>query len=155
MAIGGGFEIVMAADLVVAAPEAKFWLPETGLGFLPDAASVRLPRMLPQVIANEVLYAGRRLDAAEAARWGLINEVADDVMGAARAMAERVVASAPLSIGAIRQIRDKTSHLSVTEAFELLRSGTLDKYEAVLTSEDAAEGPAAFAEGRDPQWKGR
>ena len=73
MAVGGGFEIVLAADLVVATDHARFWLPEASLGLMPDSGSVRLPRMLPPAVANEVLYAGRRLNAADALRWGLVN----------------------------------------------------------------------------------
>ena len=157
MAIGGGFEIVLAADLVVAADHARFWLPEATLGIVPDTASVRLPRMLPPVVANEVLYGGRRLDAAEALRWGLVNAVvsADDLMATARALAARVVEAAPLSVAAIHQIRDRTQHLPRDEAFELLRSGELAAYEAMLASGDAVEGPKAFTEGRAPRWQGR
>ena len=157
MAVGGGFEIVLAADLVVAVEHARFWLPEASLGLLPDAASIRLPRMLPPAVANEVLYAGRRLDAAEALRWGLVNSVVApaDLMAGARAVAARVVEAAPLSVAAIHQIRDRTRHLPLAEAFELLRSGELAAYEAVPASQDAAEGPAAFTEGRPPRWKGR
>ena len=156
LAIGGGFEIVLAADLVVAAEHARFWLPEASLGLMPDAASIRLPRMLPPVVANEVLYGGRRLDAAEALRWGLVNAVvgAADLMAEARALAARVVEAAPLSVAAICEARDSTVHLPRREAFELLRSGQLAAYEAMLASEDAAEGPKAFTEGRAPRWKG-
>lgn len=156
VAVGGGFEIVLAADLVVAAQHARFWLPEASLGIVPDTASVRLPRMLPPAVANEVLYAGRRLDAAEAQRWGLVNAVvsAADLMAEARALAARVVEAAPLSVAAIIQIRDRPQHLPLAEAFELLRSGDLDAYEDMLASEDAAEGPKAFTEGRAPQWQG-
>ncbi len=157
MAIGGGFEIVLAADLVVAAEHARFWLPEASLGLVPDSGSVRLPRMLPPVVANEVLYAGRRLDAAEALRWGLVNSVVDasDLMAEARALAARVVEAAPLSVAAICEIRDSTVHLPRPEAFKLLRSGELAAYEAMLASEDAAEGPRSFTEGRTPRWQGR
>ncbi len=157
MAVGGGFEIVLAADLVVAAAGAHFWLPEAQLGIVADTASVRLPRMLPRVIANEMLYAGKRLDAAEALRWGLVNAVVPDevLMDEARALAERVARSAPLSVEAVCEIRDSTSHLGIGEAFELLRSGDLAAYEAMLASDDAAEGPSAFSEGRAPRWKGR
>ncbi len=157
MAVGGGFEIVLAADLVVAADHARFWLPEASLGMLPDSGSVRLPRMLPPAVANEILFAGRRLDAAAALRWGLVNSVvgAADLMSEARALAARVVEAAPLSVAAIQQIRDSTRHLPLVEAFELLRSGELAAYEAVLASADAAEGPAAFAEGRALRWQGR
>ena len=157
MAIGGGFEIVLAADLVVAAEHARFWLPEASLGLVPDSGSVRLPRMVPPAVANEILYAGRRLDSAEALRWGLVNSVVDgsDLMSEARALAARVVEAAPLSVAAIRQIRDRTRHLPPAEAFEVLRSGELAAYKAMLASADAAEGPAAFAEGRTPRWQGR
>ena len=158
MAVGGGFEIVLAADLVVAAAHARFWLPEAKLGIVPDTASVRLPRMLPPVVANEVLYAGRRLDAAEALRWGLVNSVAgadEDLMAEARALAARIAEAAPLSVAAMGEIRDRTRHLPLAGAFELLRSGDLAAYEAMLASTDAAEGPRAFTEGRAPRWQGR
>ncbi|MCY4422022.1 MAG: enoyl-CoA hydratase-related protein [Acidimicrobiaceae bacterium] len=157
MAVGGGFEIVLAADLVVAAEHARFWLPEASLGLVPDSGSVRLPRMLPPVVANEILYAGRRLDAAEAQRWGLVNSVvaASELMTEARSLAARVAESAPLSVAAIHQIRDHTRHLPLAAAFELLRSGQLAAYEAMLGSADAVEGPAAFTEGRAPRWQGR
>ena len=157
MAVGGGFEIVLAADLVVAAEHARFWLPEASLGLVPDSGSVRLPRMLPPVVANEILYAGRRLDAAEAQRWGLVNSVvgASELMGEARTLAARVVEAAPLSVAAVGQIRDRTRHLPLADAFELLRSGELAAYEAMLGSADAAEGPTAFTEGRAPRWQGR
>ena len=156
VAVGGGFEIVLAADLVVAAEHARFWLPEASLGIVPDTAAVRLPRMLAPAAANEVLYAGRRLDAAEAQRWGLVNAVvsADDLLAEARALAARIVEAAPLSVAAIRQIRDRTQHLPLDQAFELLRSGELVAYEAMLASGDAVEGPVAFTEGRPPRWQG-
>ena len=157
MAVGGGFEIVLAADLVVAAEHARFWLPEASLGIVPDTAAVRLPRMLPPAVANEILYAGRRLDAAEALRWGLVNSVVDasELLAEARALAARIVEAAPLSVSAIHQIRDRTRHLPLDEAFELLRSGELAAYEAMLASSDAAEGPTAFTEGHPPRWQGR
>ena len=157
MAVGGGFEIVLAADLAVASSSARFWLPEAGLGIVADTASVRLPRMLPPVVANEVLYAGRRLDAAEALRWGLVNSVVDgdDLMAEARALARRVAQAAPLSVAAVMEIRNRTGHLRPADAFAALRSGDLAAYESMLVSEDAAEGPRAFAEGRAPRWQGR
>ena len=156
MAVGGGFEIVLAADLVVAVEHARFWLPEASLGIVPDTASVRLPRMLPPAVANEILYAGRRLSAADALRWGLVNSVAGsaDLMAEARVLAARIVEAAPLSVAAIHQIRDRTRHLPLEQAFELLRSGELAAYEAMLASGDAVEGPRAFTQGRTPRWQG-
>lgn len=157
MAVGGGFEIVLAADLVVAADHARFWLPETGLGLIPDAGAIRLPRLLPEVVANEVLYAGRRLEAAEAARFGLVNAVVDqaNLMDAATDMAQRIVAAAPLAVAAVIDIVRRTRQLDLAAAFALLRSGEIASYEAVLVSDDAAEGPRAFSSGRAPRWSGR
>ena len=150
MAVGGGFEVVLAADLVVAAEHARFWLPEASLGLMPDTGSVRLPRLLPPVVANEVLYAGRRIDAAEALRWGLVNSVvsADRLMVEARALAERVMESSSLSVEAISEVRDVTRHLPVPEALERLRSGELKAYQALLASPDGQAGPRAFVSDR-------
>ena len=157
MAVGGGFELAMAGDLVVSADHASFFLPETGLGIVPDAGAVRLPRLLPKVIANEVLFAGRRLDAHEALRWGLVNAVVpgSDVLEVARDLAARIVAASPLAVGAVLQIDRRTGNLGLDEAFAELRGGTMSLYEQMLVSEDAVEGPQAFAEKRDPVWKGR
>ena len=157
LAVGGGFEIALAADLVVAAEHAAFFLPETGLGIIPDAGAIRLPRILPPVVANEVLYAGRRLEADEALRWGLVNAVvpADRLLDEARALAARIMASAPLAVEAVIAVDRTTRSLPLDEAFAHLRSGELDAYERMLASEDAEEGPRAFTEGRDPHWQGR
>ena len=157
LAVGGGFEIAMSADLVVAADHAEFFLPETGLGIVPDAGALRLPRLLPTVIANEVLYAQRRIDAGEALRWGIVNAVVSgtQVMDAARQLAQRVVSAGPLAVGAVKQIDRTTRHLSLDEAYAELRSGDMELYEQMLVSDDAAEGPKAFAERRDPIWKSR
>ena len=158
MAVGGGFEIAMAAEFVVAADHARFWLPEAGLGIIPDAGAIRLPRQLPPMVANEVLYAGRRMDADEAARWGLVNAVvsADRLMDEARDLAGRILTSAPLAVGAIMEIDQSTSHLPLDDAFATMRSGDLPIYQQMLASHDAADGPATFGGGDGPpQWKGR
>lgn len=157
MAVGGGFEIAMAAEFVVAADSARFWTPEAGLGIIPDAGAIRLPRRLPPAVAHEMLYAGRRMDAEEARRWGLVNAVVPgaELMDAARELAGRIAASAPLAVAAIMEIDQATRHQPLPTAFAAMRSGDLPIYQAMLTSEDATEGPEAFAEGRDPDWKGR
>ena len=156
MAVGGGFEIAMAAEFVVAADHARFFLPETGLGIIPDAGSIRLPRLLPPVVANEVLYGGRRLDAFEAERCGLVNKVvpAADLEDAAMELAGRIASAAPLAVEAVMAIDRATRHLPLGEAFGHLRSGDLEAYERMLRSEDAKEGPRAFVEKRDPYWQG-
>ena len=155
MAVGGGFEIALAADLIVAADHAQFFLPEAGLGMLPDAGSVRLPRLLPPHIARELLLTGRRMGAEEAARWGLVNRVVPlaDLLGAARNLAAAVAASATLSIAAVLDIGRRTAHMDDIEAMQAIKD--LPSYRAAIDSEDAEEGLAARAEGRPPAWKGR
>ncbi len=155
MAVGGGFEIAMAADMLVAADHAQFWLPEATLGILPDAGSVRLPQLLPPHLARELLLTGRRIDAHEANRWGLVNRVvpATGLLDAALDLARRVRASAPLSVAAILDIGRRTAHLDPVAATGSLRS--LASYRAAIDSEDAVEGLAARAEGRAPRWTGR
>lgn len=155
MAVGGGFEIAMSADLVVAAEHAQFFLPEAAIGILPDVGSVRLPRLLPAHIAREVLIAGKRLDAAEAAHHGLVNRVvpAAELLDAAKHLARKVIDSAPLSVAAILDIGRRTAHMDTTEAMAYIKD--LDSYRAAVDSEDAEEGNLAFSEKRSPVWKGR
>ena len=156
LALGGGFELALAADLIVAADHAEFALPESRLGLIPDSGGLlRLSRRLPEAIANELLFTGDRLTAADAARWGLVNRVVPrgTEFDAALDLARRVAASAPLSIAAIKEISRETAALSVPDAFAAQHSGP--RYQAMLHSDDALEGPRAFAERRSPRWTGR
>jgi crotonobetainyl-CoA hydratase len=155
MAVGGGFEIAMAADLLVAAEHAQFWLPEPAIGILPDAGAVKLGRLLPPHVARDLLLTGRRMDAAEGLRWGLIARVvpADALLAAARETAEAIAASAPLSVAALLDIERRTAHLPLDEAMRSLKS--LASYRRAIDSADAREGQAAFAEKRPPNWTGR
>lgn len=157
LAVGGGFEIAMSADLVVAAEHAEFFLPEAALGIIPDVGTIRLPRLLPRHLATEILIAGKRLSAAEAHRWGLVNGVtaAAELMDTARDLAGRVIAAAPLAVASILDLVDRTEYLRLEDALALMRSGEVELYEAMLASEDAVEGPRAFTEKRSPHWKGR
>ena len=157
MAVGGGFELVMAADLVVAAEHATFFLPEAAIGMIPDVGSVLLPRLLPAALANEVLLAGRRLNAGELHRFGLVNEVVpgSDLLDAAHRLADRIAARAPLAVAAILDIGRRSEGAASADALRALRSGVVDTYRKMLESEDAQEGLRAFSEKRDPVWKGR
>ncbi len=158
MALGGGFELALAADMIVAANHALFALPEATIGLIADAGGViRLPRRLPRAIGMEMAMTGRRASAEELARWGLVNEVvpAKELLGAARELAERVAASAPLSLQAIKEIDRATEGRSEREAYRLMRETELPAYRRVYDSEDGAEGRAALAEKRAPVWKGR
>ncbi|MEO7371567.1 MAG: enoyl-CoA hydratase-related protein [Ilumatobacteraceae bacterium] len=154
MAVGGGFEIAISADLIVAADHSQFWLPEAALGILPDAGAVRLPRLLPPHVARELLLTGRRMDAAEAHRWGIVAKVVhgEELLAAALDLAAAISVSAPLSIAAMLDIERRTVNLSTSEAMALLKS--LPSYRNAIDSEDAKEGQAAFTERRPPVWKG-
>lgn len=155
LALGGGFELALAADLIVATEHAEFALPEATLGIIPDSGGVlRLPRRLPAAVASELLFTGRRMTAAEAAGWGLVNRVVPgtDLLDTARDLAGRVARSAPLAIAAIKQATRATESQGVEEAYRTLRA--LPGYRAMLASADALEGPRAFAEKRPPRWSG-
>lgn len=158
LAVGGGFELALAADLVVAAEHAEFALPEVTIGMVPDSGGVlRLPRRLPVGVAREMLLTGRRMGAAEAASWGLVNRTApaDGLLDEAMRLAEQVRAGAPLAVAAVQEVTRATGHVGVEEGYARMRGGDLPNYQAMLRSADAEEGPRAFAEKRSPQWQGR
>jgi crotonobetainyl-CoA hydratase len=158
LALGGGFELALAADLLVVAEHAELALPEVTLGMVADSGGVlRLPRRLPRAIAAEMLLTGRRMSAAEAHRWGLVNRVvpSSDLMDEAIRLAHDICASAPLAVAAVKEIFETTAALSTDEGFRRLRRGGLPSYQTMLGSEDAKEGPRAFAAKRPPRWQGR
>jgi crotonobetainyl-CoA hydratase len=158
LALGGGMELALAADLIVVADHAELALPEVRVGVVADAGGLlRLPRGLPDVIAREMLLTGRRMPADEAGRWGLVNRVVAgrDLMPTARALAREICAGAPLAIAAVEEVLATTASLNIQDGFRRLRSGDLPNYELMLHSDDAIEGPRAFAEKRAPRWLGR
>ncbi len=158
LALGGGFELALAADLVVAAEHAELALPEVTLGLVADSGGLlRLPRRLPPAVAAELLLTGRRMAAEEALRWGLVNRVlpAGRLVDGALELARKVRAAAPLSVAAVLEVLEATATLDVAAGFALLRGGGLPAYRRMLASADAEEGPRAFAERRPPRWTGR
>jgi crotonobetainyl-CoA hydratase len=157
LAVGGGAEIAVCADLIVMADHAELAFPEVRRGLIADAACLRLPRRIPHALALELLLTGRRVGAAEALAIGLVNRVvpAARIMEAARALAGEILKGAPLAVAATKAVIAATAAMTVPEAAEALRAGAIPAYGRVLSSEDIAEGPRAFAEGREPVWKGR
>jgi crotonobetainyl-CoA hydratase len=157
MAVGGGFEIALSADLIVAAEHARFALPEIKAGTIADAATIKLPRRIAYHVALDLLLTGRFMDADEALRIGLVRDVvpAPDLMTHARTLAAMLADGPPLVFAAIKETLRETAHLSVADAFALLNRRGLGTIETLYESEDMLEGALAFAEKRPPRWQGR
>lgn len=154
LAVGGGFELVLGCDIVIAAEHASFGLPEARVGRMPmDGGMLVLPRLIPQKIAMGMLMTGNRISAADAQSYGLVNEVvpAGELDDAVDRWVEQILKCAPLSVKAIKECVKETSDLPLDEAM----AKRLPSLVAALESEDGEEGPRAFREKRDPVWKGR
>lgn len=160
LAVGGGFEIALAADVIVAAEHSEFFLPEMQRGFLPDAGGVqRLPRRVPYNVAMELMLTGRRMGATEAKHWGLVHEITprNGVMDRARELAHQIAAGAPLALQALKEVMPEIHNLPLEEAFAETKplNPKLPIYQKMLNSEDFMEGARAFAEKRPPVWKAK
>jgi crotonobetainyl-CoA hydratase len=156
LAFGGGLELALAADCIVMADHAELALPEATLGLLADSGGIlRLRDRLPRAIAVEMILTGRRMGAAEAERWGLVNQIVESaiLLESAIDLAQRIADSAPLPVLASLELLRETEGKSVREGFEIMRGG-LHFYDQVSASADAQEGPRAFVEQRKPNWKG-
>jgi crotonobetainyl-CoA hydratase len=153
-AVGGGFEMVLGCDIIVAAEEATFGLPEARVGRLPlDGGMTLLQRQVPFHLAMGLMLTGKRIPAAEALRIGLVNEVAPraELDAAVARWVDDILACAPLSVRAIKQVVRRTAQLSAAEG----RGQLLPALAEALQSEDSREGVRAFIEKRKPVWQGK
>jgi crotonobetainyl-CoA hydratase len=157
IAFGGGFEIMISADIIIAADHATFALPEIHSGTLADAATIKLPRRIPYHVAMELLFTGRRMDAHEARQWGIVNEIVTqpNLMIRAREVAAMLAEGPPLVFAAIKEVVRETEILTTQQAFDLVTKRKLPTVDRLYSSEDQKEGARAFAEKREPVWRGR
>jgi len=154
LTIGGGLEMALACDIMIASEDAVFGLPEVRVGICPGGGgTARLPRIIPRRLAAEMLFTGKTIDAQEAYRIGLVNKIVplDQLMAEAKKMAEQICEASPLRVRCAKELLVRGMGLSLDEALRL--EDDVQTY--ILNTEDCAEGFSAFAEKRKPEWKGK
>ncbi|MEO9650134.1 MAG: carnitinyl-CoA dehydratase [Roseobacter sp.] len=154
---GGGLELALSADIILSADHATFALPEIRSGTVADAASIKLPKRIPYHIAMELLLTGRWFDASEGKGWGLINEIlpAQDLMTRAWDLAELLASGPPLVYAAIKEVVKEAEDSKFQDIMNRITKRQLESVDVLYGSDDQLEGARAFAEKRDPVWKGR
>lgn len=157
MAVGGGFELALSADIILAAEHASFALPEINAGTIADAATVKLPKRIPYHVAMDLLLTGRWMDAGEAARLGLVKDVvpAASLLHEAWALARLLESGPPLVFAAIKEVVRAAEKDDFQGVMNKIMRRQFRSIEVLYDSEDQLEGARAFAEKRDPVWKGR
>ena len=155
IACGGGLEIMISTDIIVAADHATFSLPEINVGVIADAATIKLRRRIPYHVAVEFLMTGRWMDVKEAKHWGLINEIVpkNNLLNRAREIAQKIATGPNLIYSSIKDVLRKTENIDEHSAFNTLRS--LETVQKVYQSEDLVEGASSFTKKEIPKWKGK
>ena len=157
IACGGGLELALSADIIMAADHATFALPEIRSGTVADAASVKLPKRIPYHVAMDLLLTGRWFDVEEAKHWGLVSRVVSgaDLMDEAWSLARLLASGPPLVYAAIKEIVRDAEDSKFQDCMNRITKRQLRTVDVLYGSEDNLEGARAFAEKRDPVWKGR
>lgn len=158
MCVGGGFELALSCDMILATTQSSFALPEIRAGTLADAATIKLPKRIPYHVAMDMLFTGRWMDSAEAHRWGLVNEVlatGDDLYARAWDLARLLESGPPLVFAAIKEVAREAEGSKFQDVMNKVTKSQLESVDVLYNSEDGLEGFAAFAEKRDPVWKGK
>jgi len=153
---GGGLEFALSADIILAADHAQFALPEIRSGTIADAASIKLPKRIPYHIAMELLLTGRWFDASEAAGWGIVNHIysGDELMDKAWEMARLLASGPPLVYAAIKEVVRDAEDAKFQDVMNRITKRQFATIDRLYASDDQLEGARAFAEKRDPVWKG-
>ena len=157
IACGGGLELALACDLILAAEHATFALPEIRSGTVADAASIKLPKRIPYHIAMDLLLTGRWFDAEEAKAWGLINRIhpAKELLDRAHELADELAAGPPLVQAAIKEIVREAENMKFADALAKITRSEFPTVKTLYRSADQKEGAIAFAEKRAPVWRGK
>ena len=154
---GGGLELALSCDLILCSSNATFALPEIRSGTLADAASIKLPKRIPYHVAMDLLLTGRWFDAEEARQWGIVKEICSpsELLSKAWDLARLLEAGPPLVYAAIKEVVREAEALRFQDALNRVTKRQLVTVDKLYSSEDQLEGARAFAEKRDPVWKGK